>query len=121
MVIIGVCFASPLIVSPDFTSHLLFGEKFEALGGLLPFFGLLIALKYVAAGSGVIVTAAGLQARRVICQLVGLATFVGLTLVVHFFQYDLRTFVLAYAASTLIVATLYAVLWSSLKSRRLSQ
>lgn len=121
MVVFGACFAAPLVVAPDAASHILFGEKFAALGELLPLFGLLIALKYVAAGSGVVVTAAGLQSRRVVCQLIGLGTFALLALVVLHFRQDLRSFVLAYAASIFVVATLYAGLWASLRSKRTTQ
>jgi len=117
MVMIGVGFAAPLIAVPEFFSHLLFGEKFADLADLLPYFGILIALKYVAAGSGVVVTAAGLQARRVKCQLMGLATFAALTLAVLYLQADLQSFIQAYTASIFMVAILYAGLWANLRSQ----
>jgi O-antigen/teichoic acid export membrane protein len=118
MVVIGAGFAAPLIAFPAFSSHLLYGEKFADLAELLPFFGILIAFKYIAAGSGVVVTAAGLQARRVVCQLIGFATFAALTLAALYFQADLQSFILAYVVSIFMVAALYAGLWINLRSRK---
>jgi O-antigen/teichoic acid export membrane protein len=111
MAAIGILFAVPLVLFPSAISNFVFGDKFSALESLLPLFGLLIFLKYVAAGSGVVMTAAGLQQKRVMCQVIGLSTFALLTAWVFLSHASLATYLLAYAGALVVMAVLYARLW----------
>jgi O-antigen/teichoic acid export membrane protein len=60
----GACFAVFFIGAGPIT-HLLYGVKYEALIALMPWFGLVLLARYIAASHGVILSAIGMQTYRV--------------------------------------------------------
>lgn len=74
MALIGFLFAAPLLLAPQAIVMHLFGPAYAGLADVLPWFGLLLLVRYVGASFGLTLTAAGLQRRRVRCQLLGLLT-----------------------------------------------
>jgi O-antigen/teichoic acid export membrane protein len=93
---IGGMFAIPLIAWPLPLAHLLFGHAYAGLATLLPLFGGILLLRYVAASAGVVITAAGFQARRVVVQLVGLGVVAALVPVVVALHLQLVDFIRFY-------------------------
>lgn len=81
MTVIGVSLAAPLFLFPIQVTSLLFGTSYFELSTMLPWFGVLIFVRYLGAGFGVVLTSAGLQRKRMIGQVCGLAVFCALTFV----------------------------------------
>lgn len=73
MACIGAAFGVPLMLFAQPLADLMFGQSYQGLAALLPLFGGVLVLRYVAASAGVVITAAGYQSRRVVVQLLGLA------------------------------------------------
>lgn len=71
---IGAAFGVPLMLFAQPLADSMFGQSYQGLAALLPLFGGVLLLRYVAASAGVVITAAGFQSRRVVVQLVGLGT-----------------------------------------------
>jgi O-antigen/teichoic acid export membrane protein len=55
-------------------THILYGTHYEELVALMPWFGVLLLLRYVAASHGVTLSAVGLQSTRVLAISVALVT-----------------------------------------------
>ncbi|MDD2943575.1 MAG: oligosaccharide flippase family protein [bacterium] len=108
---IGSLFAAPMLAMPEQISSFLFGNKFQGLGQLLPLFALILGLKYLAAGSGIVITSAGLQAKRVITQFVAMTVFAALITLVFHKGLDIKFFLMAYVFSMLVTALLNARYW----------
>lgn len=108
---IGTLFATPMLAMPELVSTFLFGDKFHGLSQLLPLFALILALKYLAAGSGIVITSAGLQAKRVITQFVALVLFMALIIFVIYNELDIQFFLMSYAFSMFVVGLLNARYW----------
>ncbi|WP_158288829.1 oligosaccharide flippase family protein [Rubrivivax albus] len=90
---IGAAFGLPLMLFAQPLADLMFGQSFQGLAGLLPLFGGVLLLRYVAASAGVVITAVGFQSRRVVVQLVGLGTVACLLPVLAAQQGQLSDFV----------------------------
>ncbi|PKO27657.1 MAG: hypothetical protein CVU32_02345 [Betaproteobacteria bacterium HGW-Betaproteobacteria-5] len=114
---IGSLFAAPMLAMPEQVSSFLFGEKFQGLGQLMPFFALILALKYLAAGSGIVITSAGLQAKRVISQIAAMAVFAALITLIFYNELEIKYFLLAYALSVFSMAALYARQWLAFRQQ----
>ncbi|WP_374278291.1 lipopolysaccharide biosynthesis protein [Azonexus sp.] len=108
---IGGLFAAPMLAMPEQVSALLFGDKFQGLGQLLPFFALILALKYLAAGAGIVITSAGLQAKRVITQFISMMVFAILITFVICSGMDIKFFLISYAVSMFLFGILNARYW----------
>jgi O-antigen/teichoic acid export membrane protein len=65
MLLIGTACFVVFYVGAGPITHLLYGVKYEALIGLMPWFGLVLLARYVAASHGVILSAIGMQTFRV--------------------------------------------------------
>ncbi len=65
MLAIGVACFAVFYVGAGPITHLLYGVKYEALIPLMPWFGLVLLARYVAASHGVILSAIGMQTYRV--------------------------------------------------------
>lgn len=111
MLTIGFTFGLPLIAFPKLASDLLFGEKFQSLALLMPFFALVLIVKYLAAGAGIVITSVGLQAQRVVGQLWALAIFVALLAIAPKTELGIDSFLVAYTGSFLALAGFYARHW----------
>jgi O-antigen/teichoic acid export membrane protein len=62
---IGLLSGGALAVAADPIANTLFGPRFAELGALLPWFGLLLALRFIETGAGLVLVAADLQRRKV--------------------------------------------------------
>ena len=96
MALIGASFGLPLMLFPQRLADVMFGQSFQGLAALLPLFGAVLMLRYVAASAGVVITAAGFQAKRVVVQLVGLGVMAGLLGLLSVSQRQLDDFVRIY-------------------------
>ncbi|MBL8351861.1 MAG: oligosaccharide flippase family protein [Burkholderiaceae bacterium] len=103
---IGLFFALPLIIYPDAVASLLFGVSYRNLESILPIFGLVLIAKFLGAAAGVTATAAGLQFKRIVAQLTGMAVAVlALPLVIGVAPM-LQNFVLIVLAASVVTAIL---------------
>ena len=118
MLAIGLAFSAPLIALPDQVSRLLFGHKYESLGPLLPLFGIILIVKFLAAAAGVVITAAGLQKKRIAFQIAGISVFSLLSAVASIGSFDIDTFLVFYAISILVIATLGTKQWILLRTKQ---
>lgn len=113
MAAIGVLFAWPLIALPQSLTLLLFGEAYTGLAELLPWFGAVLMMRYVGASFGLTLTAAGLQRRRLACQIVAVIVFVLLLAPLGWLPDDARAVVIALLLSYAVLTALYAYqLWT---------
>ena len=109
--VIGLTFALPLWLWADELPGLLFGARFAELEGLLPLFALILLLKYISAGSGVVMTAVGKQKFRAISQALGIAIFLIGAWFVATFNLSVAALLLAYAAGVLTVVIAFQIGW----------
>lgn len=107
MACIGAAFGLPLMFFAQPLADLMFGQSYEGLAGLLPLFGGVLLLRYVAASAGVVITAAGFQARRVVVQLAGLAVVAGLLAWLATTEATLSDFILVYMVGQLAMTSGY--------------
>jgi O-antigen/teichoic acid export membrane protein len=98
--IFGLILSLPLIFFAEGMVPWLLGAKYAELVEYLPYFALLLFVKYLGASAGVIATAIGMQKNRVVAQLVGLAVLSLLTLIQFRDWADVRGFVSALALSS---------------------
>jgi O-antigen/teichoic acid export membrane protein len=76
MVGIGVVFAIPLVAFPELVIDILFGPNFSAAAQWLPWFGVILLVRYAAGAFGVILSAIGLQRKRVVGQVLAICVYV---------------------------------------------
>ncbi|KAB2964999.1 oligosaccharide flippase family protein [Zoogloea sp.] len=107
MVIVGGAVSLVFSFFQDPVVALFYGERYQDLKGLLPFFGFLLFVRYVAAAYGVGLAGLGLQSRRVFGIVGALVIFVlfGHVLVGRFQLYGLLA---ALIASTAFLMIYYA-------------
>jgi O-antigen/teichoic acid export membrane protein len=82
MVGIGFIFAIPLVAFPGWVTSVLFGSEFSRLADWLPWFGAILLVRYAAAGVGVILSAIGLQTKRLVGQVLAILVYALCTSVV---------------------------------------
>lgn len=104
----GLFFAWPLLVWPEAIVHALFGPAYAPLAPLMPWFGLLLVVRYVGASFGLTLTAAGQQHRRLRCQLLGLVCFAVMMAAGTVLAVDLTYIVLAMLGSFVVLTLGYA-------------
>lgn len=75
MVALGGGISLVLALFSESLTEILFGAEYQELAQLLPWFALVLVLRYVAASFGINLTAAGHQSVRVVANLVYLAVF----------------------------------------------
>jgi O-antigen/teichoic acid export membrane protein len=71
---IGAVIALPFIAVPEFLVETLYGLEFQGLIQLMPFFGLIVFVRYTNVAAGAAAVAAGLFRTRVFAPLSGLVT-----------------------------------------------
>lgn len=109
---LGVAFAVPLVVAPKHVSAALFGARYLDLAPLLPWFGSLLLVRFLAASAGVLITAVGLQAKRVSSQIFALGMVAIAVLIFGDELPGISEFVQIMASGQLIVGLCYMVwLW----------
>lgn len=104
---IGLVFAVPMMLLSSQLVALFFGPAYRDLADLLPMFGIVLLVRYAGAGAGVAITAAGLQARRVIAQVVGLCAVGLLVPMIPILGLGLRGFIGVYVAGLSTMAIGY--------------
>lgn len=75
MIGIGVAFAFPLIAFPSAITTSIFGTGYSQLSHWLPWFGAILLVRYVGAGFGTVLSAIGLQKRRMVGQIAAIAVY----------------------------------------------
>jgi len=65
MLMLGVSSSAVFGFGATLITHTLYGERFQQLTALMPWFGVLLLLRYIAASHGVTLSAVGLQSTRV--------------------------------------------------------
>jgi O-antigen/teichoic acid export membrane protein len=113
----GGLFAIPILVFSGQIGSLVFGSSFAPLSGYLFFFGLVIVFRYLAAGYGVLVTAVGLQSKRVVAQVIAFCFFLVVVSIAWVFSLRIEFFLSGLVFCAITLAILYRLLW--LKFRRI--
>lgn len=111
MSLLGTVFAAPIIAFPDSLSNFLYGEKFRDLPAVLPLLGVLLVARFCAGGTGLVVTALGLQKSRAKTQLVGLSAFLFSVAILQLLDLDITFFIGCLTSSTLLIGVLYGIKW----------
>lgn len=73
---IGVVFAFPLIMFPGLITTSIFGPGYSQLSHWLPWFGAVLLVRYLGAGFGTVLSAIGLQRKRLVGQFAALAVYI---------------------------------------------
>lgn len=107
---IGALSGGVLALGAEPLTHLLFGERFVELSALLPWFGLLLALRFLETGAGLVLVAADLQGRKVWLVAVQLVLLLGLGWWA-LGRWGLLGWLWVAIGSTLVLLALYALLW----------
>ncbi|MES2716507.1 MAG: oligosaccharide flippase family protein [Pseudomonadota bacterium] len=107
----GLVLALPLLFFAEPLVALLLGQQYGELVDLLPWLGLLVFVRYVAASAGVVITAIGMQRRRVAVQAVALCSLVLASVLLSSLSLQLNAFVLALVLSFSIIAAAYWWIW----------
>jgi O-antigen/teichoic acid export membrane protein len=107
---IGAVSGGVLAVAAEPLTHTLFGVKFAELAGLLPWFGLLLALRFLETGAGLVLVAADLQGRKVWLVALQLLALLGGGLWA-LQRWGLLGWLWAAIGSTVLLLVLYLWLW----------
>lgn len=107
----GFLLALPLVLLAKPLVNALLGEQYTELVDLLPWLGLLVFVRFIAASAGVVITAIGMQRRRVAVQMVALSTLVVTSIGLSTSSLELHAFVLALVLSFSIIAAAYWWAW----------
>lgn len=107
---IGAVAGGVLTVAAQSLTFWLFGPEFAQLAGLLPWFGLLLALRFVETGAGLVLVAADLQSRKVWLVALQLLALLGAGLWA-LQRWGLLGWLWAAIGSTVMLLMLYAGLW----------
>jgi len=106
MVLVGGLISLFLAIFSKSIVTTLFGPGYHELAGLLPWFALVLVLRYVAAAFGINLTASGHQSVRVVSNLIYLITFVcAALLLVPIFK--TTGLLMASVFSVLVLSTIY--------------
>jgi O-antigen/teichoic acid export membrane protein len=105
MLLVGSGFMLVFVLGAQVITHTLYGNRYDDLIALMPWFGVLLLLRYVAASHGVTLSAVGLQSTRVAAIFIAL---VALFTATYFLIPSLGLLGMLYA-SILAVACLYFV------------
>ena len=104
---VGTAFGWLLALAGGWLVQHLFGSAFDALALLMPWFGLLFAMKFVAAAWGVVLTARGLQAYRASASALHWIVIAALASALVP-QYGNAGWLWALVGGTMVLAVLYA-------------
>lgn len=104
---IGMALAIPLILLPREIIDLLYGQTFSHVSEIMPYFGVLLILKYTNTAASAVAVAAGLYRTRMLAPLLGLLSTAALVVTIAQFSPDLRHFLLAYMFGVLAMIGFY--------------
>lgn len=113
MLLLGAVCMLIFVIGAKPITHMLYGARFETLVGLMPWFGVLLLVRYVAASHGVTLSAIGLQSTRVYAIAAALVVLFTAT---YFLIPDFGLLGMLYA-SILAVCCLYLVYAGTLVAR----
>jgi len=74
---LGLLASAVLVTAGDMLAHRLYGERYQALAALMPLFALVLALRFLETGLGLLLVAAGLQGQKVWLVALQLVVLVG--------------------------------------------
>jgi len=95
-----------MIAGRDVIPGLIFGPEFAQLAELLPYFGSFVLVRYFAVSQGVLLTAAGLQSKRVVGLVLSLGVLLAISPVLVA-QMGLAGMALAQILAVILLASLY--------------
>jgi O-antigen/teichoic acid export membrane protein len=93
--------------NPEPLVAFVFGQGFSALAPLMPQFGVLLMLRYIAGTFAILLTALGMQSTRLFANLIGL-TLVLTTAIWLIDKFGISGMVYAQIASVIVLAVIYA-------------
>lgn len=106
---LGFVSAVPLIAFPDRIVQLIFGPEYADLSTWLPWFGAILFVRFSGAAFGVILSAIGLQRKRVVGQLVALCVYAAAVLVVAVNGWSIEAALLALLVAMATMGSVYAM------------
>jgi O-antigen/teichoic acid export membrane protein len=116
MVGIGLIVAVPLIILPGAITHALFGSEFSRLAEWLPWFGLILFVRYSGAAFGIVLSAIGLQKKRVLGQVLAVVAYAAGMAVVRVCELSVTAALASMLTSMSIMGAVYA--WHTFKAKR---
>ena len=117
MASIGAFFAIPLIAFPYQVVSLLFGPDFSPTAEWLPWFGLILLVRYLAGAFGIILSAIGLQRKRVVGQILAILVYLALLSIVAIRNLSVQSALAALLAAMVAMGIAYAGYVLSAKRR----
>jgi len=109
MAISGLVLSLPLIFLNELLVLQLFGSDYLGLVELLPYFGILVFVRFLASAFGILLTGAGMQSHRVGIQLLGLFLFVVSSCVVFYYELSISYFIASLIACFLVIG--FGYMW----------
>jgi O-antigen/teichoic acid export membrane protein len=116
MVGIGLIVAVPLIILPGFITHTLFGSEFSRLAEWLPWFGLILFVRYSGAAFGIVLSAIGLQKKRVLGQILAVVAYMAGMAVVRACDLSVTAALASMLTAMSLMGAVYA--WHIFKAKR---
>lgn len=110
-IFIGLILFLILVLGRDIIVNVLFGDEYALLIPILPVFGLVLMIKFIESGSGLILIAKGLQAKKtwlVLIQIIMILTL-GIPMVKYYGQ---QGWLWTYILMTALLITSYGMLFS---------
>ena len=115
MLLLGVVCLLIFTFGGELIVHLLYGVKYQSLTGLMPWFGILLLIRYIAASHGITLSAIGLQSSRVLAISVALTVL----LIVAYFAIPKFGLLGMLYASISAVTCLYGVYAATLMIKKI--
>lgn len=109
MAMSGIVLASPLIFLNELLVLHLFGSDYQGLVELLPYFGILVFVRFLASAFGILLTGAGMQLHRIGIQVLGLFLFIASAFVTYYYQLDITFFISTLIACFLVIG--FGYMW----------
>ncbi|WP_349268391.1 hypothetical protein MPNTM1_03150 [Mycolicibacterium parafortuitum] len=117
---VGALLAAPLFLFPQWVSAFLFGPDYASLARWLPLFGAILLARFFSAAFGMVLTAIGLQSKRVIGQVIALACYGVAILGVAVSGWGVAAAIAAMLFATLALGIAHAILLLKAASRGLA-
>jgi O-antigen/teichoic acid export membrane protein len=114
---IGLAFATPMIAFPGQIVGVVFGSDFSELSEWLPWFGAILIARFSGAAFGVILTALGLQKKRITGQIMAVGSYVVCIALVDILGGGMISALAALLLAMAIMGSSYAVQLYSAKRR----
>lgn len=106
---IGLTSAIPLVIFPDWIVRVVFGTEYAALAQWLPWFGAILFVRYSGAAFGTILSAVGLQTKRILGQILALCVYAASILISTITQSGVVGALLSLLAAMLTMGSVYAL------------